>query len=171
MKKFALSLMVAAAAIFGTGIAAQASTYPPGATVSPIADPVPGETFTVTVSGCNPGIVITFEFEGTTKTATCGEAAALTVGTGTASTTFVAPTAGGTYSGTATGTDGFLATFSVTAAAAPATTVEPVTPPGGLPATGSGGTSSMTMIAIGLFGLGGGLLVVSQMRRRQTVPA
>lgn len=171
MKKFALSVIVAAAAIFGTGVAAQASTYPPGATISSPGATGPGESFPVTVSGCNPGVVITFEFEGETKTATCGEPGALTVGTGTASTTFVAPTAGGIYAGTATGTDGFRGTFSVTVAAAPATTVAPVTPPGGLPATGSDGTSTMTMMAIGIFIVGGGLLLVSQKRRRQTVPA
>ncbi|MFT4866037.1 MAG: hypothetical protein ACI8RE_002233, partial [Ilumatobacter sp.] len=37
--------------------------------------------------------------------------------------------------------------------------------------TGSDGISTITMMAIGFFAVGGGLLVVSQMRRRQIVSA
>jgi LPXTG-motif cell wall-anchored protein len=178
MKKFALSLIVAAAAIFGTGVAAQAQTppYPPAASVSPIETAVPGGPFTVNVKGCQPNAnKIAFVFRDQDQSNLCGNGKgnsnALTVGTGTSSATFVAPMAAGTYTGTATGTDGFRVTFSVTVAAAPPVAAAPVVPVGGLPVTGSDGTSTMTMMAFGILALGGGLLVVSQMRRRQIVPA
>jgi LPXTG-motif cell wall-anchored protein len=179
MKKFALSLIVAAAAIFGTGVAAQAQPpYPPAAEVSPIKTAGPGDRFTVNVKGCTPNAAkkdVAFVFRGQDQNNLCsdvkGNSNALTDGTGTSSATFVAPMAAGTYTGTATGTDGFRVTFSVTVAAAPPVAAAPVVPVGGLPVTGSDGTSTMTMMAFGILALGGGLLVVSQMRRRQIVPA
>jgi LPXTG-motif cell wall-anchored protein len=177
MKKFALSLIVAAAAIFGTGVAAQAQPpYPPAAEVSPIKTAGPGDRFTVNVKGCQPNAnKIAFVFRDQDQSNLCGNGKgnsnALTDGTGTSSATFVAPMAAGTYTGTATGTDGFRVTFSVTVAAAPPVAAAPVVPVGGLPVTGSDGTSTMTMMAFGILALGGGLLVVSQMRRRQIVPA
>jgi LPXTG-motif cell wall-anchored protein len=176
MKKFALSLIVAAAAIFGPGVAVQAKPYPPAADVSPIETTVPGERFTVNVKGCTPNGAkkdVAFVFRDQDQSNLCGKGNpnALTDGTGTSSATFVAPMAAGTYTGTATGTDGFRVTFSVTVAAAPPVAAAPVVPVGGLPVTGSDGTSTMTMMAFGILALGGGLLVVSQMRRRQIVPA
>jgi len=188
MKKFALSIVIAAAAIFGSGVAAQASTYPP----SSIATVAAGGTFDATINGCTPPEIVTFLFEGVSKTAPCLpgpsslRSAAATVGTGTASVTFDAPSVPGNYVATATGSAGFRGSYSISVTAvgvtpaapvapitsvAPAAPAAPVTPLGGLPATGADGISTMTMIAIGFFVVGGGLLVVSQLRRRQTVPA
>jgi hypothetical protein len=185
MKKFALSIVIAAAAIFGSGVAAQASTYPP----SSIATVAAGGTFDATINGCTPPEIVTFLFEGVSKTAPCLpgpsslRSAAATVGTGTASVTFDAPSVPGNYVATATGSAGFRGSDSISVTAvgvtpaapvAPITSVTPaapVTPLGGLPATGADGISTMTTIAIGFFVVGGGLLVVSQLRRRRTVPA
>jgi hypothetical protein len=175
MKKFALGLVIAAVAIFGSGVAAQASTYPPSGTVEAPAEVVPGGSFTAKITGCTPPEVITFVFQGESKSAPCVEAAAkengfaalvAATGTGTASTTFNAPSTPGNYVITATGSAGFKGSTSLSVAAA-----APVTPAGGLPATGTDGISAITMMAIGFFAVGGGLLVVSQMRRRQLVPA
>lgn len=174
MKKLALGLVVAAVAIFGSGVAAQASTYPPSGTVEAPPQVVPGGIFTATITGCAPPEVITFVFQGESKTAICVEAAAkksgfaslmVATGTGTASVTFNAPTTPGNYVVTATGSAGFRGSTTTSVVAAPAT------PVGGLPATGTDGISTITMMAIGFFAVGGGLLVVSQMRRRQIVSA
>lgn len=168
MKKFALALMASAAMVLGFG--AVASAYPPGAGAPVITNGgalAPGAEFTVTAE-CQPvGAQVTFEFQGVTLVVECvaatGSASLLGsfLGTapaaGTATATFTAPTAPGTYTGTYTGAA--VGTFSVTVAA-------PVTPGGGLPATGSNGTSTMTIIAIGLFAVGAGLFGVSQVRRR-----
>jgi hypothetical protein len=177
MKKFALSLVIAAVAIFGSGVAAQASTYPPGGTVVAPPEVLPGGSFTATITGCTPSEVMTFLFLGGSELGICelpqalmGRSAALTVGTGTASATFNAPTANGNYEVMVTGSLGFRGSVSVsvTSAVAPAT---PTAPSGGLPATGTDGIPTMTMMALGFFVVGGGLLTVSQMRRRQIVPA
>jgi LPXTG-motif cell wall-anchored protein len=149
MKKFALALLAVSASIFG--LSAVANAYPPAPdanVVTPVA-PAAGADFTVEV-GCEPdGDNVVFEFNGATQTAVCTA--------GSASATFTAPTAPGAYSGTYTGAA--TGSFSVTIAA-------PVVPGGGLPATGSDGTSTMTIIAFGLFAVGAGLFGVSQMRRR-----
>jgi hypothetical protein len=174
MKKFALSLVIAAVAIFGSGVAAHASTYPPlVGTVSAPLEVLPGGIFTVAITGCASGEVTTSVFEGESKTAICVEAASkngfaalvVATGTGTASTTFKAPSAPGNYVITVIGDAGFRGSTSTSVAAAPAT------PVGGLPATGTDGISTITMMAIGFFAVGGGLLVVSQLRRRQIVAA
>ena len=47
MKKFALALMAASAAVFGIGMATSAAGYDPAVTVSP-ASPSPGGSYTVT---------------------------------------------------------------------------------------------------------------------------
>jgi hypothetical protein len=177
MKKFALGLVIAAVAVFGSGVAAQASTYPPSGTVEAPPQVVPGGSIEAKITGCAPPEVITFVLQDDEKTAICVEAAAkksgfaaLTVatGTGTASVTFTAPSTPGTYVITATGSAGFQGSTTTTVAAASAT---PAIPAGGLPATGTDGISTITMMAIGFFAVGGGLLVVSQMRRRQIVAA
>jgi LPXTG-motif cell wall-anchored protein len=152
MKKFALAILASVAMVLGMGAVANAD-YPPDAgsvTVNPVA-PSAGAEFTVTAT-CETGEIVTFVFEGETKTATCGAT--------TASVTFTAPTAVGTYSGTATGSDnGDLGSFSITIAA-------PATPGSGLPATGTDGTSTMAIIAIGLLLVGAGLFSVSRLRSR-----
>lgn len=151
MKKFALALMTTAVAVFGFGAVAQAQYgTAPGVEVSPATAP-PGGTVTVSVTGCTDGEVLTVTFNGATSTATCVASAATIV--------LTAPTTPGTFSGTITGSQGFSQPFQVVVAAA-------AVPPGGLPATGSGGVNSMMTIAGGLFAVGLGLFAVTQFRRR-----
>jgi LPXTG-motif cell wall-anchored protein len=166
MKKFALALMASAAMVLGMGVVANA--YPAGAgsvTASPTTL-APGGVFTATAT-CQPAEIVTFVFEGATKTATCG--AAGTAGTaslislstaGSASVTFNAPGTAGSYTGIATGSaTGALGSFTITVAV-------PAAPGGSLPATGTDGTSTMTIIALGLFAVGAGLFGVSRFRSR-----
>jgi hypothetical protein len=72
---------------------------------------------------------------------------------------------------TIAGTTTTVAGATTTVAGATTTlgdTIAPTTNPSGqLPATGSSGTNSTSNIALGLFAVGLGLLVVSQVRRRQ----
>jgi hypothetical protein len=88
----------------------------------------------------------------------------------TSSTTTTTTTVAGTtttVAGTTTTVAGTTTTVSG-ATTAPADTTAPTTNPSGqLPATGSSGTNSTTNIALGLFAVGLGLLVVAQVRRRQ----
>lgn len=153
MKKILIAL-TAMAAVLGFGQMANAATYPPGAdapAISP-ATPAEGADFEVTVA-CSPdGDNVAFVFNGATTNVTCtgGEATAVLGAPGTAGDY------DGTYSGAGAGS------FSVTVTA-------PVTPPGGLPATGTDSTSTMTVLAIGLFAVGAGLFGVSQVRRRSVV--
>ena len=150
MKKTLFAMLATVAMVLGFGQIANAATYPPGAAAAVInpATPTEGGSFTVTVDCAPDGDTVAVVFNGTTTNATCAD--------GKATVTLTAPAAGtypGSYSGAGVGT------FSVTVAA-------PVTPPGGLPATGSNGTSTMTIIALGLFAVGAGLFGVSQVRRR-----
>ena len=95
----------------------------------------------------------------TTATAT-RHAAAAAAGAAACRVVLAAPDAAGEYTGSATGsTTGALGNFSVQVTA----------PSTELPATGSNGVSTMTIIALGLFAVGGGLFIVSQVRRRQSV--
>lgn len=164
MKKFALALMAVSASIFG--LSAVANAYPPAPGVAVVSATVAGQPFTVEV-GCEPvGDDVTFTFNSVVITAPCeaptGAASLLSTApaAGSATATFTAPTAPGSYDGTYTGAA--TGTWNVTIAA-------PVVPGGGLPATGSDGTSTMTIIAFGLFAVGAGLFGVSQMRRRTVV--
>ena len=200
MKKLAFALLAASALLFGVGLVAQAYAPPGGAITTP-ANPGPGQPFTTTVN-CTAGAGdVTFSFTGNiaaTLTVACtpGSGTASVMGfltqtpTGTATATFTAPTAPGTYSGTATQGGQQVGAFTiviaqaatttvpVTTAApgattvAPAvTTISPTVPGGGLPATGSGGMGTMTGIAIGLLVVGAGLFIVAQVRRRETSAA
>ena len=160
MKKFALALMAISASIFG--LSAVANAYPPAPNANVVSGIVDGK-FTVEV-GCEPvGDNVVFTFNGVEITAVCTGTAApasfLTAApaAGSASATFTAPTAPGTYTGTYTGAA--TGTWTIVIAGS-------VTPGGGLPATGSNGTSTMTIIAFGLFAVGAGLFGVSQVRRR-----
>jgi LPXTG-motif cell wall-anchored protein len=57
---------------------------------------------------------------------------------------------------------------AVTTTVAPTTTMAPTTTTGaGLPATGSGGTSTLTVVAIGVVLVGAAMLIVAQVRRKQ----
>jgi LPXTG-motif cell wall-anchored protein len=164
MKKFALGLMAMATAVFGFGLAANA--YPPGAGSVTATPPSGAAGYSVSVKAtCLPGEAVTVVLVSSTATGNCGAAgtAASLLGiTKAGSVTLVvkAPATAGTYTGSATGaTTGALGTFRITVTA----------PPAGLPATGSNGVSTMTIIAIGLFAVGAGLFGVSQVRRRQNL--
>lgn len=177
MKKFALTLMATAALVFSFGGVANA--YPPGANTVTDSTPVAGAPVTFTTNVCTPPEIVTFVFNGESKTATCQASSgsslqASQTGTGTASATFNAPTTAGSFAATITGSvSGSLGNISVTIAAQTATTVAPTptVPPGGLPATGSDGIGATTGIAIGLLVVGLGLFVVATVRRRQPLAA
>lgn len=167
MKKAAFALVMSALLALGVGSAAHAQygTTPP-VTISP-SNPAPGATFTLGITGCSAGEVLTTTFNGRTSTTTCtasatlsGDVAALG-GTGTASITLQAPTAPGTYSGTVVGNLGFNQSFQVVVAGSA------TAPGGGLPATGTDSTSTTMAIAFGVFVIGLGLVGVTQVRRRQ----
>lgn len=166
MKKFALALMAVSAAIFGTGLVANA--YPPGAGVVTTSSATGVAGYTVTVNTtCQPGETVTVTLVDETATATCGAAGTASLlslsNAGSASVNVIAPAVAGSYTGTILGSvTGDLGSFTVTVTA-------PVTPGGGLPATGSNSTSTMTILAIGLFAVGAGLFGVSQVRRRTVV--
>ena len=157
MKKFALALTASALVMFGFAApaAAQYDAEEATASVSP-ASATPGGTITVTIENCEPGSTVVVDFNGSTSTVTADAG-------GSATATLTAPTAAGTYPGTATCGDQ-VASFSVVVAAA-------VTPPGGLPATGSGGLNATAGIAMGLLAVGLGLFGVTHVRRRNAVPA
>jgi hypothetical protein len=159
MRKFAFGLIALASVIFGFGMVAEAQyeTASGTATVTPTST-APGGTVTVVMSGCTPGETVTFVLGSTTTSATCD-------GEGTATVSLPAPGGAGTYAGTATGvTSDVTAAFSVVVAAA-------AIPPGGLPATGSGGISATVGIAIGLLLVGVALFFVTQIRRRHSAIA
>ncbi len=187
MKKLALALVSISALVFGFGMVANAQYVPAGSgTVTP-SSPPPGTPFTVRVN-CTAGAGnVTFVFNGGSFSFPCTAGSGLAgsvVGfvaqtpTGTSTATLTAPTTPGTYPGTATQGGTQVGAFSVTvpgqaATTVPASTTAPVvtTPGSGLPATGSGGISTTTGIAIGLLVVGLGLFVVAQVRRRQPHPA
>jgi uncharacterized membrane protein YtjA (UPF0391 family) len=174
MKKIALAMIAAAAAVFGFGVVAEAQTGPYGGTgTATVSSPVvvPGGTVTITVTGCTPGEIVTFRLGPASATAPCtvsislgsvviGALVAQTPGTGTATATLPVPTTPGNYTGTATAPSGFSASFAVA--------VQVTSPPAtGLPATGSGGIDTTTGIALGLFVVGLGLFAASQVRLRR----
>lgn len=165
MKKFALALAAVAAMVLGFGGVANA--YPPGGTgVTTSSSTVgPGGQVTVTAK-CTAGETVTFDLEGSTDTATCETGDAQSAIAGTATGTVTAPTAPGTYIGRVTGSvSGPLGEFTVTVEGSTATPT--ATPAGGLPSTGSNGTSTMTFIAAGILVAGLGLFAVATLRRRQ----
>lgn len=152
MKKLAI-VLATVTAVFGFGAAAHAQyTDPPGVTVSDSSPPA-GGTFTVSVSGCQPGGSVSTTFNGTTTAGTAGA-------DGTASVSLTAPSTAGTFNGSVT-CNGQTTNFAVTVAA----------PAGGLPATGSDGVGTTTMMAMGVFVIGLGLFGVAQVRRRQSAAA
>lgn len=188
MKKLALALMAASAMVFGFGMVVSAQSYTQGTSISP--NPVePGRPFAVTYDNCQAGESITFVVSGATPasiTNTCSSIGTVAlsllgqVGLGNAVGSFTAaPSAPGTYPGTATPNgQSPVRTFNLVIQA-PAPTVPPsvastipaTVPVGGLPTTGSGGVGTTTAIAIGLLVVGLGLFVVAQVRRRQTLTA
>jgi LPXTG-motif cell wall-anchored protein len=200
MKKLALAFIAASCLVFGMGQVATAQ-YGQSATLTP-ANPTAGQVFTVVYGNCFSGETITFTFNGVTVNVVCaniitslqlGMILPMQAATGTASTQFTAPTAPGTYPGTARGNQSQVTVnFQVvipaqaTTTTIPATTIPPGTVPGGgaattippatvpgsgLPATGSNSSGPTTLIALALFGVGVGLFVVAQVRRRPPTTA
>lgn len=178
VKKLALALMAMSALVFGFGMVAEAQVGPYGGGSATItfapANPGPGQTITITITGCTPGETLTLKLNGVTiatlvcvpaSTALGGSVTGLLMpqqtGTGQATTTITTPTEPGTYTYTVSGSQGYVASATLVIAA-------PIAPPGGLPATGSGGASHTTLIALGLLVVGLGLFVVAQARRRRT---
>jgi LPXTG-motif cell wall-anchored protein len=164
VKKFALALVAMSAVIFGAGLVANAVEYPPGAgsvTATP-STLAPGGEFTATAT-CQPGEDVEFTFEGVVKTAPCSDA-------GTASVVFTAPTAEGSYTGTAVGTiNGVLGSFTVTVELTePPVTQGGATNGGGtLPSTGSNSTNTGLIIGVGSLLVGLGLFATARTRRNQ----
>lgn len=168
MKRLAAALMIAGAALLaGHSIA---SAYPVGGPTASTSSPtvVSGATFTVAVSPCEVGSVWTFTFQGDTKTDTCtgSNNGAFLLGiiaptTGTATATFTAPTAPGTYSGTATSGTTTLTFSIVVQQAGP-----PTDPSGGIPATGTNSITPTITIAVVLLAVGAGMFGVAHLRRR-----
>ena len=189
MKRLAAALVIT----LGAGLAAgasgvDASGYNDGGGAPGGSDPTPrpGETFTVTVECVVPEIV-SFAFGGETQRDEC-EPRSGAVGfrlpdsvstDGTASATFTAPTAAGTYSGTVTFADGSTQSFSIVVvdvgsgagdgdgdgdgaaggAGSDAT--------GGLPITGGGGSSRAAMTVAAVLLLAGvGMFGVAYLRRQ-----
>lgn len=173
MKRFAAALMIAGATILAGHTIV--SAYPVGGPTASTSSPtvVSGSTFTVGVNPCDVGSVWTFTFQGTTVTATCTASndGAFLLGiiapaTGSATATFTAPTAPGTYSGTATSGTTTLTFSIVVQQAAP-----PTEPGGGIPATGSDSIAPTVTIAVVLLAVGAGMFGVAHLRRRSTTAA
>jgi hypothetical protein len=159
------------------------------ATVMPVPPPIvpfttleilsimfPGRMFTASISGCTLTEMVTFFFQGTSKTATCvsapalkGGAAALTVGTGTASATFTAPSAPGDYEVTVTGSAGFKGSVPISVIA-----VVPSVPvlPGRVFESRSGSADFVTVDGLfqGAGRTGAGQVVEVQVAGRAGVP-
>jgi hypothetical protein len=176
MRKFALAVLAASAAVFSFGVAAEAQYGAVNAVVTAVPPVVtPGGQFRTTFIGCTPGESVTFVFVSSNAKAACkggasrGPAQGLTTpdqaGAGTAIAELTAPQAIGLQTGTATTSHSELSeSFAITVVAAPVPQAE-------LPATGSGGLSTTTGVAVGLFGIGIGLFGVSRYRRRQFAAA
>jgi len=167
MKKLAFGFIAASAALFGFGIVAEAYTAPVVTVTVDDPTPEPGQNLNATMRGCQPGETVRFTLVSSTANGQCNSTSAglsmlmSTSQTGTATAVVRAPSTSGTFTGTALGlTSGRTGTFTVTVSQATA-------PPGGLPATGAGGISTTTGIAVGLLVVGLGLFAVSQVRRRQ----
>ena len=163
-------------AVFMPVTAAAQVEYPPGAvslTITP-STVAPGGTVTVTAAGCEVGVDLTVSVDGTSisTTAVCTAGASagfrrVEVAAGnTASASFAAPTAAGTYTVRAveTGGQGRSATGTLTVAAAAATTA----PGGTLPSTGSE-TWPVAAVAATVLLLGFGVVLIA--RRRHGLPA
>ena len=177
IKKFALAVTAAAAVVLGSAGVADAGVYPPNGKTVTVQDSTvpPGGPVSVTTN-CTVGETVTFVLEGSSDTETCtpstdGGNNFTAAVAGTATGTVNAPTTPGTYIGTVTGSiSGALGTFTVVVEGATATTAAP-TSTGSLPATGSDGTSTMTLIAGGLLIVGLGMFGVATARRRQDTAA
>ena len=170
MKQLSVALMLVVGVLFGSGGVTQA--YPPGPGTITVSDPTPdpGSTFTVTFHNCKVGEVVVFVFNGGPPISVVSTGDAQT-GIGSATATFTAPNASGTYTGTAT-CGGVTLTFEISVVV-PSTTLggsgdSAVTAPdNSIVKTGSDNVGRKISTGAGLLALGAGLLLVS--RRRRTV--
>ena len=160
LKRIGLAVVVLAMGAFGVDAVANAQTsdYPPAAATVVVdnTNPPPGATITITIRNCTPGETVRISLPPVAPvTITCSSS-------GVAVASLSAPLQPGTYPGTAVlvGSQVTLS-FQITVTA----------PTGGLPATGGSGTNTTMWYGLGLLVLGGGLLAVSQMRRRRTAIA
>lgn len=157
MKRFAI-VFVTLAALFGFSAGAAAtSDYPPDPPSVTVDNPslLPGGTIVLGVSGCEPGADITVTIDGSSTIATADP-------DGLASISVTAPSTPGAYPMTIA-CGGATTTVNVTVlASGPPTT-------GGLPTTGSDSTNTTLTLGLGALVIGGGLLGVSQLRRRQSL--
>ncbi len=192
MKKIALGIMALAAGVFGFGVVAQAQ-YTPGGEVVGGGTVSPGAPFTVVFENCPVGVMITISQAQSTPPSLTVECLPVTspaltgsivglllpqqTGLGTATATFTSgPTTPGDYVVTASG-PGYSASLAITVpgqvgttttVAAPGTTATPGGTPGGvIPSTGGDGMGTTATIALSLFVVGAGLLIVATVRRRQ----
>jgi len=199
MKKLAIGLMALGGLLFATSSITQAD-YPPGSTAALTVAPnpvTPGATVTGTITNCFPGEVIPWDITpgGPSGSATCSTTTFIASFTFTAPATAGSYTVTAHLPAAPTPPPpafmlGFLfprqpvpprprdltvtlvVQQPVTTTAAPTTTLAPTTTAGGagLPTTGSSGTDNLAVIAIGVFIVGAGLLLVSQVRRKQQQP-
>ena len=181
MKKLVFSILAVLGITLGASAVSGQYFGPFSASAMP-STVAPGGSVTVTVQNCDDGTPVTITLEDSSVTVTCAGTAALVQGfrapaqtatPGTASGVVTAPTDAGAYIGTATGTsDGGPATadFSVTVQV-PTSTVPQTNGAGGttLPSTGGGGIEPLAVVAASLLVVGFGLVVVTQIRRRQSV--
>jgi hypothetical protein len=160
MTRFFVALATVFAALFGFNMSAHAQYGPGGSGSATISPPsvVPGGSITVNVSNCQPGEIVEVSVAGVSVQVTCDEF-------GVASASLSMPVVPGSYTGTAVGSVSASDTQFV------ATVLQPVTPPGGLPATGSGGIDSTIGAAAGLLAMGFGLVGVTLFRRRHATAA
>lgn len=169
-----LSLLLAAFFV----VPGAASAYGPteDATVSDT-NPDPGEPFTFSAAGFEPGSEVTITVN--TDDATVAPAS-MTAQTVTADSTGVAAASitidvEGTYTITASGTgaDGQPLTVSETVVVGDGTAGSGVVSDGGeaLPRTGADGITVQLWVGIGLLGLGAGLVALTVSRRRASTTA
>jgi LPXTG-motif cell wall-anchored protein len=171
VKKLLAAVGVVLAAVVGLGASATAQPYPPVApTVTAPSTVLPGATFVVVFTGCQPGETVHKELNGVIVATSCtgagGTGRLMQAGVGSATATLTAPTVPGTYIITATGlTSGFTDTTTITVVGQTATTAATGGGGGGLPTTGSDNSSTLWIAGTAVI-VGAGLLTVGLKRRR-----
>lgn len=140
------------------------TTVPPGAPFIEVIAGSPGPvntTFTVRVSRCIPGELVTFVLPANNDapvTVTC-------IGNPTATAVLDHPAVPGTYAGSADlQTTGVVLPFTIV-------TTDVVVIPTTIPGTGSPFVGGTLAYGAGIVVLGAGLLIVARVRRRSTAPA
>jgi LPXTG-motif cell wall-anchored protein len=166
-----------AIAVGGAAVVAQNPYFgAPSVSVDP-STVAPGGAVTVTVQNCDAGSTVTITLVSSSVAVPCVADGPVAQGfraprqspqPGTATGVVDAPTDTGTYTGSASGTSDatpFDLPFQVAVELPTASTA--ADGQDALPATGSSGVEPLTMAAIALVVVGGGLVIVAQIRRRQ----